>query len=62
MPRTAEQILADLQTLDRENDRLEWRVALAQQSLKAAKAHEPVCPEATERYLQRAKAQLRVAG
>jgi len=59
-PRTAADILADLQALDRENDRLEHRLALVAQSLKAAQARD-ASPDALLPYLQRAEAQLRHA-
>ncbi|MEM9914367.1 MAG: hypothetical protein AAF911_05350 [Planctomycetota bacterium] len=64
-PRTAADILADLQALDRENDRLEHRLALVRQSLKAAEAHAQTIdenPTAVARHLDIAAARLRAAG
>lgn len=64
-PRPAADILADLQKLDRENDRLELRVALARQSLKAAEACETepnADSAAVSRHLATARARLRPAG
>jgi predicted nucleic acid-binding Zn-ribbon protein len=60
-PRPAAVLLADLQALDRENDRLEHRLALVRQSLKAAEAHVDT-PDAVAGYLDRAARQLRQAG
>lgn len=60
-PRTAAEILADLQALDRENDRLELKVAVIRQNLKAAEAHALVPDEMTV-YLDRAAHQLNRAG
>ncbi|MEM9420758.1 MAG: hypothetical protein AAGA25_17155 [Planctomycetota bacterium] len=61
MPRTAEQILADLKALERENDRLEHRIALAKQSLKAAEARQADPDQMVLPFLQRAESQLRAA-
>jgi hypothetical protein len=58
--RDAAAILEDLQALDRENDRIEFCVALATQSLKAAEAHRE--PHTVLAYLDRAESQLRQAG
>jgi hypothetical protein len=65
--RTAADILTDLKALDRENDRLELRLALAAQSLRAAEAHagnesNPNHPAAVCGYLNRAAHQLRPTG
>ena len=64
-PRSAEAILADLQALDRENDRLEFRLTMVRQSLKAAEAH-ATDPEGRSedlcRLLDRASGCLRKAG
>ncbi|MEM9884227.1 MAG: hypothetical protein AAF800_15040 [Planctomycetota bacterium] len=60
-PRPAAAILADLQALDRENDRLELRLAVVRQSLKAAEARVDR-PTELPAYLDRADAQLRAAG
>ena len=60
-PRPAADILADLQQLDRENDRLELRLALVRQNLKAAEARADQ-PEQLSRFLDRAACQLRRAG
>ncbi|MBB6431431.1 hypothetical protein [Algisphaera agarilytica] len=62
MPRTADQILADLKALERENDRLEQRIALAKQSLKAAEARQEESGQMILPFLQRAESQLRAAG
>ncbi|MEO0513955.1 MAG: hypothetical protein AAF086_01505 [Planctomycetota bacterium] len=60
-PRTAADILADLQALDRENDRLEHRLALVAQSLKAAEARLD-SPADQLPFLDRATHQLKNAG
>lgn len=60
-PRTAADILADLQALDRENDRLELQVAVIRQNLKAAEARLDDPAEQTI-YLGRAANQLNKAG
>ncbi|MEO1237136.1 MAG: hypothetical protein AAFX76_10145 [Planctomycetota bacterium] len=60
-PRSAAEILADLQVLDRENDRLEHRLALVRQSLKAAESRSTASTEARS-FLERAQSQLRDAG
>ena len=60
-PRSANAILADLQALDRVNDRLEHRLALVRQSLKAAEARGGE-PDQLPRFLDRAENQLRQAG
>lgn len=63
-PRTAAEILADLQALDRENDRLELQLAMVAQSLKAAESHEAngTATDTVVAYLDRADRQLRKAG
>lgn len=63
-PRTAAEILADLQALDRENDRLELQLAMVAQSLKAAEAHDAngADTDTVVAYLDRADRQLRKAG
>lgn len=60
-PRTAADILADLQALDRENDQLELQVAVIRQNLKAAEARLEN-PSQVSDYLDRASQQLRRAG
>ncbi len=60
-PRTAADILADLQALDRENDRLELQLAVIRQNLKAAEARLDA-PANMNPYLDRAAQQLRRAG
>lgn len=60
-PRNPAQILAELQALERENDRLELRAALIRQALKAAEARLDR-PDAMRPYLDRAARQLRKAG
>jgi len=60
-PRTAADILADLQGLDRENDRLELKVAVIRQNLKAAEARAEE-PDEVKLYLDKAHRQLRRAG
>ncbi len=57
--RAAAAILADLRSLDRANDRLELRLAMVRQNLKAAEAR--LTGGATP-YLDRAERQLRRAG
>ncbi len=59
-PRSAAAILADLQALSREDDRLELRLALVAQSLKAAEARADT--EDVLHYLDRAQTQLRRVG
>lgn len=59
--RTAADILADLQALDRENDRLELQVAVIRQNLKAAEARLDA-PATMQPYVDRADQQLRKAG
>ncbi len=59
--RPVAEILADLQALERENDRLEHRLALVTQSLKAAEARGDH-PDQLPAYLDRAESQLRQAG
>ncbi|MEM7627106.1 MAG: hypothetical protein AAF333_16030 [Planctomycetota bacterium] len=64
-PRSAAAILADLQKLDLENDRLELRIALAQQKLRAAQAHasdESPNADRLDDHLARAARLLRQAG
>ncbi|MEM8737407.1 MAG: hypothetical protein AAGG38_02875 [Planctomycetota bacterium] len=60
-PRTAADILADLRSLDRENDRLELHAAMIRQNLKAAEARLDA-PAAMDAYLDRAAHQLRRVG
>lgn len=63
-PRSAADILADLQALDRENDRLELQAAVIRQNLKAAEARitERRIGESTLLYMERAEKQIRKAG
>ena len=58
-PRAAAAILADLRSLDRANDRLELRLAMVRQNLKAAEAR---TTRGAAAYLDRAERQLRRAG
>lgn len=58
--RTAEDILADLRLLGRENDQLELRAALIRQNLKAAEAR--LNSGDSQPHLDRAARLLRRAG